>query len=262
MLRKLLVLALFSLPVTALSAQTVEEVISKYVQTRGGLEKIKSVKSERVTGTISFGAEAEGGFVVERERPLKMHMEITLNGQPFIRTYDGKSSGWIYNPFAPNPSVQAMTADDLRNIFDEADFDGPFVDYQAKGNKLEFVDKEEVLGKTAYKIKLTNKLGDVSYFSFDADGGLILKWEGDRMVAGKTVPWESFFHDYRDINGIKYPFLIESDAPGTNQVQKIMAQKIETNMPIDQARFGKPTPPPLPTDTVPDAPKSDAPKSE
>jgi hypothetical protein len=243
MIRKLFLVAAYSFFAASLSAQTVDQIISNYVAARGGIEKIKSVKSERVTGTISFGPGADGPFVVERMRPLKLHMEITLNGQTLIRTYDGKSSGWTYNPFTPSPSVQPMSEADLRNIFDEADFDGPFVEYKEKGNQIEFVDKEEVLGKPALKVKLTNKLGDVSFFYFDASTSLLLKWEGARKIAGKDVPWETFFHEFREINGLKYPFLIESDAPGTDQTQRIAAEKIEVNIPLDDSLFGKPNPP-------------------
>jgi len=242
MFRKLLLLAALLLSVSSLSAQTANDVVSSYVSARGGLDKIKSVKTERVTGTISGGG-TEGPFLVERKRPFKLHMEIQLAGQTLIRTYDGKSAGWVYNPFKPNPSVESMTEDDLKNILDEADFDGPFVDYQEKGNKIELIDKEEILNTPAYKLKLTNKNGDVSFFYFDASTALLLKWEGTRKIEGKDVPWESFFHDFRDVNGLKYPFLIESDAPGTDQSQKIMAEKIEVNIPIDESRFEKPNPP-------------------
>jgi hypothetical protein len=148
-----------------------------------------------------------------------------------------------------------MSDADLRNIFDEADFDGPFVDYKSKGNQIEFVDKEEVLGKTAYKLKLTNKHGDVSFFYFDASTNLLLKWEGDRKIEKQNVPWESFFHDFREVNGLKYPFLIESDAPGTEQGQRITAEKIEVNIPIDPSHFGKPNPP-APADASPPKPNN------
>jgi hypothetical protein len=257
-MRRLFSPVAFLLLAASLQAQTADEIVAKYLEARGGAEKIKAVQSERVSGTIAFGADIRGPFVVERKRPLKMHMEFIVNGQTLIRTYDGKSAGWTYNPFMPNPAVQAMGAEELRNIFDEADFDGPFVDYKAKGNKLEIVDKEEVTGKTAYKVKLTNKLGDVSSFYFDAATHLLLKWEGERKVGDKSVPWESFFRDYRDQGGLKYPFLVESDSPGTDQTQTISADKIEVNIPIDDARFGKPhpaTPPPAAADAPADAAK-------
>ena len=242
MLRTPLFLAALLLSVSSLSAQTADDVVSIYVAARGGLDKIKSVKTERVTGTISGGG-TEGPFLVERKRPFKLHMEIQLAGQTLIRTYDGKSAGWVYNPFKPNSSVESMTEDDLKNILDEADFDGPFVDYKEKGNKIELIGKEEILNTPTYKLKLTNKNGDVSFFYFDASTALLLKWEGTRKIEGKDVPWESFFHDFRDVNGLKYPFLIESDAPGTDQSQKITAEKIEVNIPIDESRFEKPNPP-------------------
>ena len=69
-----LLLAAFALIPATLSAQTAEDIVAKYISARGGTDKIKGVKTERITGTITFGADAEGPFVVERLRPLKMHM--------------------------------------------------------------------------------------------------------------------------------------------------------------------------------------------
>jgi outer membrane lipoprotein-sorting protein len=259
MYRRLVLIALFLVPTLSLSAQTVDDVVTNYINARGGLDKIKSVKTERVTGTITGGGTG-GPFLVERKRPLKLHMEIELAGQTLVRTYDGKSAGWVYNPFKPNPTVEAMTEDDLKNIVDEADFDGPFVDYKQKGNKIEVVDKEEILNTPAYKLKLTNKNGDASFFYFDSSTSLLLKWEGTRKIEGKDVPWESIFHDFREVNGLKYPFLIESDAPGTDQSQKITAEKIEVNVPIEDSRFEKPNPPAPPAAPSGSATPGESPK--
>jgi hypothetical protein len=236
------VTSLFALPL-ALSAQTADDVINTYLKARGGLAKVKAVQSERVTGVITFAPGVEGPFFVERKRPLKMHMEITINGQSLIRVYDGKSSGWIYNPFAPNAAVLPMTPEDISGIADEADFEGPFVDYKAKGNQIEFVDKEQIEGKIVQKLKLTGKQGDVSYFYFDASTGLIMKWQGTRKVGDKELPWETYFRDFREVDGLKYPFLVESAAVDSDQIQKITATKIETNIPLNESQFAKPKPP-------------------
>jgi outer membrane lipoprotein-sorting protein len=264
MSRILLLLTAILLFAGTVSAQTVDEVISRYLTARGGVDKIKAVKTERITGKISFGADAEGTFVLERKRPLKMHMEILLSGQSLIRVYDGKSSGWIYNPFAPNPSVQPLSQNDLNNIFDEADFDGPFVDYKEKGYKIEFAGKADVLGKPSYKLKLTNKRGDVSYFYFDATSGLLVKWEGSRKMNDKDVPWETFFHEFQEVNGLKYPFLIESDAPGTDQTQRITAEKINVNLDLADARFDQAPAVPAPPSAPPaaNAPATPAPATK
>jgi len=244
---------LFALPA---AAQSVDDILTKYFAARGGLDKIKAVQSERVTGTISFGPGAEGPFIVERARTLKMHMEFNLNGQDIIRTYDGKFAGWIYNPFSSNPSVQPMTEADVHNVFEEADFDGPFVDYKSKGNRLELAGKEDVEEKPAYKLKLTDRNGEVSYFFFDASSYLLLMCQGSHKQDDKDVPWVSFFRDFREINGLKYPFLIEYEEPGTEHTRRLIADKIELDVPIDEARFGKPSPP------APPAPPAEPPAAE
>jgi len=241
-----------------LSAQTADDVINAYLKARGGLTKLRAVQTERVTGTVTFTPGGEGPFFVERKRPLKMHMEITLNGQTLIRVYDGKSSGWMYNPFAPNASVEPMKPGDLQSIAEEADYEGPFVDYKAKGNQIDYVGKEDVEGKPAQKLKLTSKQGEVGYFFFDAAAGFIVKWQGTRKIGDKDIPWETYFRDVREVEGLKYPFLVESGAIGSDQVQKIATTKIEINIPINDSQFAEPKiPAQAPASAPADPPKPD-----
>ena len=133
-----------------------------------------------------------------------------------------------------------MEADDLRTIGDEADFDGPLLDYQSKGHHVELLGKVEVDGKQAYKLQLTNKNGDVRAYFFDASTFLLIKWEGKRIIENQEIPVETFFSDYRDVNGLKFAFEIDSDSPGSAQQQKITIDKIEIDPQIDEARFAKP----------------------
>jgi outer membrane lipoprotein-sorting protein len=251
------------------AAQTADEIVTKVLAARGGVPRIKAVHSQRISGTINFGSGADGPFLVELERPGKMHIEVSVQGQTLVRSYDGKSTGWILNPFAENKAVQPMSAEDISNISDESDFDGPLVDYKQKGNLIALVGKEEVDGKPAYRLKLTNKKGEMRNYLFDAESYRLIKWEGTRKVGDKEVPWESVFHDYREVDGLQFAFEIDSDAPGTGQAQKIIADKIEVNPQIDESHFGKPTPPPAPPADAPadspDAtppPSSDKPPSE
>lgn len=230
----------------ALLAQTADDVVSAYLKARGGLEKVKAVKSERVTASVTLQPGAEAVLVYERKRPLKMHMEITLNGESFVRVFDGKSAGWVYNPFTPNAAVIPMTAEEIRGAAEEGDLDGPFVDYKAKGNQIEYLGTEDVDGKAARKLKLTAKSGEVSYCFFDAASGLILRIQSTRKIKEENVPWQTDFRDFRELEGLKYPFVVESGAVGSEQIQKIAATKIEVNIPLDDSRFEKPAPPPPP----------------
>jgi hypothetical protein len=229
------------------SSLSADDLVKKVLDARGGTTRLRSIKSERVTGNISFGPGAEGPFFVELKRPGKMHMEVVVQDQTIMRIYDGNGSGWIVNPFTGNKGPQPMTGNDLKNIADESDFDGPLLDYQAKDNKIEALGKDEVEGKPAQKLKLTTKSGDSRTYFFDATTFLLLKWEGVRKNDDQEIPVESFFRDYRDVNGIKFAFEIDTDSPGSAQTQKLSIAKIELNIPLDDARFAKPAEPPAAT---------------
>jgi len=256
----LLLLCLVAASVLAprlLAAQTADEVINAYLKARGGMAKLRAIQSERITGTVTFAPRVEVPFFVERKRPLKMRMEMTLNGLTLIRVYDGKSGGWMYNPFAPNAAVEPMAPSDLEGIAEEADYEGPFVDYKAKGNQIEYAGKEDVDGKPAQKLKLTSKQGAVGYFFFDAATGFMVKWQGMRRIGDKDVPWETYFRDVHEVDGLKFPFLEESGAVGSNQSQKIITTQIELNIPINDSQFTEPKiSAPAPASAPADPPKS------
>ena len=240
----------------AAAAQTAEEIVKKALDARGGVDKLKAVQSERITGRISFSRDVNGSFVVELKRPLKMHVEITIDEQKVIRVYDGKSSGWMINPFAGTKDIQPLSSEDLKNISEESDFDGPLMDYKAKGNQIELAGKENLDDKPVYRLKLTNKNGDVRFYFFDATSFLLLKWEGIHKTGDQELPWESFFSDFHEVQGLKYPFRIEQGSPGTDIKQTLTTEKIEINPQIDDSHFAKPQsagPPanPPPTSSTP-----------
>ena len=230
------------LPVLA-AAQTADDIVNKVFAARGGLDKIRAVTSQRVSGTIAFGQQS-GPFVLELKRPLKMHMELTIQNMTLVRVYDGKSSGWANNPFAGKMIPDAMSEEELKNINEEADFDGALVDYKQKGSQIELVGKDKVKSDDAWRLKLTTKNSDVRYYLFDANSFLLLKWEGKRKVNGQDIPMETYFSDYRDVDGLKFPFELDSGSSDSEIVQKITIDKIDLNSEIKDAEFQKPPAPP------------------
>src|SRR6202163_3941795 len=162
-------------PVKA-EAQTSDEIVAKVLAARGGLEKAKSVQTERITGTIYFNAELYGPFLAEFKRPLKMHNEVTIQNKTVVRTFNGKDAGWVTNPFVGNDAPEPMSADEVKDVVNEADFDGPLVDAKAKGNTIELAGAEKVEGRDAYILKVTHKDGQVSSYSFDTKTFLLVKW--------------------------------------------------------------------------------------
>ena len=238
----LLLAAAFLLPVLS-AAQTADEIVAKALAARGGIPKIKAVQSQRISGSISFGPEVSGPFQVELSRPGKLHMEITLPQGKVVRVYDGKGNGWVILPFGENRGAQPMSDEDIKNINEESDFDGPFVDAKEKGNTVELTGKEDIDGKPAYRLKLTMKNGNVRDYWVDASSYLLLKWQGTRKQDDKDITVESTFKDYRDVNGLKFAFTIETGLPGGPAMQRIVLEKIEIDPKIAATRFAKPAEP-------------------
>jgi len=237
---KFVLAILFCVLPLPLTAQTVDEIVKKAIDARGGLDKIKAVQSERISGQVSLAQGFDGTVVLELQRPHKLHSEITVDGKKIVRVYDGKSAGWMINPFTGNSDAQPMSEEELKSMPDEADLDGPLVDYKAKGSEIELAGKEDLDGKPVYRLKLTSKNGEARTYFIDAATFLTIKWEGLRKIGDQQLPWESTLSDYRPIEGLKFPFKIDQGSPGTEFRQTLTIEKIELNPKIDDSHFAKP----------------------
>ncbi len=220
-------------------AQTVDEIIAKHIQARGGMDKLKAIQTLRVAGKMIQGPGMEAPFTLEQKRPSNLRMEFTFQGLTAIQGYDGKA-GWEIMPFGGRKDPQPMSPEDLKEAEEQADIDGPLVDSKAKGHQVELVGKEKVEGTDAYKLKVTLKNGEVRYYYLDAEYFLDLKVEGKRNVRGTEREFESSFGDYKEVGGVMFPHAIESGIKGSPEKQKIAADKIEVNVTVDEARFKMP----------------------
>lgn len=221
------------------AAQTVDEVIAKHLEARGGLDKIKAVQSMKMTGKMTVGPGIEAPLSLEMKRPASVRLDITFQGNIGTQAYDGKT-GWGISPMSAKKDPEPMSAEDIKDMEEQGDMDGPLVDTKAKGHTVALMGKEKVEGSDAYKLKVTLKTGDIRYVYIDADSYLELKTEARRTVRGSEVETESVSSDYKEVGGLILPYTIQQGAKGQPQKQTITVDKIELNLPIDDARFKMP----------------------
>jgi hypothetical protein len=229
------VLSVFSL---GASAQTVDEVIAKNIQAKGGLEKLKSVRSVRTTAKFSQGA-IRVEYRQENKRADKVREEYVIQGLAQVQAYDGKT-GWQISPFSGRKDPELLSRDDLKSLAVDADMDGPLVEYKKKGHKAELVGHDSVEGTDCFKIKLSMENGDVRYYYLDADSFLELKIEVQTTIRGTLQESELYFGDYEQVNGIYYPFAIEQAQKGSASRTQISVEKIEQNLLLEDTRFTMP----------------------
>jgi hypothetical protein len=222
-----------------LPAQTADDIVAKNIKARGGLEKLKAVKTMRLTGHMTVGPGTEAPMVIEMKRPDQVRLDITVQGMTITQAYDGKV-GWQLNPMGGSKNAEPMSAEELKEAAEQADMDGPLVDWKAKGHKVELVGKEKVEGTDVYKLKVTLKDGNVQYVFLDADSYLDIKGEAKRSVRGTEVETEQTIGDYKEVGGLLIPHSFEGGAKGKPEKQKITVEKIELDVPIEDARFAMP----------------------
>jgi outer membrane lipoprotein-sorting protein len=239
MRKRMIVLAMALGIVAPAAAQTADEIVAKHIEAMGGLEKLKSVKSVRMTGRMTVGPGIEAPVTMEVKRPNSMRMDFTVQGMVGSQAYDGKV-GWTLMPFGGSKVPQQMAGDELQMAAEQADIDGPLVDYKAKGNTVELLGKETVEGAEAYKLKVTLKSGVVRTMYIDAEHFLQVKEESKRTIRGTEIDGETIFGDYKEVGGLMLPHSIDSGQKGSPQRQKLVVEKIELNVPIDDARFKMP----------------------
>src|SRR5690349_924498 len=229
-------LALIAAP---LPAQSADDIIAKYIKTVGGMDKIQAVQTLRRAGTFNGGGGFEAAVLQENKRPNKVREEFSLQGMTGVNAYDGKA-GWKIEPWQGKKDPEALSEDEMKQIVEDADFDEPLVHYQQKGNKVEFVGREQIEGTDALKLKVTLASGDVRYYYMDSDYYVPIKIEMKRMIRGAEQEFETSLGDYKEVAGWYLPYAIETHRKGSDDVQKFTYDKIEANVPIDEGRFAKP----------------------
>lgn len=218
-------------------AQTADEVINNYVTAIGGMEKLNSIKTAKMSGKFSAGS-MDINFTRYYKRPSKMKMEMTIQGMTMIQAYDG-TNAWMLNPFQGSREAEKMSDVDAKEVKNNADFEGNIVNYQQKGSKVELIGKEDMEGTEVYKLKLTNKDGDVSYYYFDAQSYLILKESNKRKMGEKEISVDVIYGNYKATDGFLFPMSVEILAPESPMggSQKAVIEKIEYNVPTEDSDY-------------------------
>jgi hypothetical protein len=243
---------------------SVSQIVEKNVSARGGLERWHAVQALEMKGKMQAGGnrratipvpstkmspevkvnrpvdQAELPFVMELSRGRKQRLEIQFNGQTAIQVYDG-TQGWKVRPFLNRHEVEKFTPDELKAAAQQSDLDGFLIDYAAKGSTVELAGVEQVEGRGAYKLKVTDKNGYARHVWVDAEKFLEVKVEGTpRRLDGKYHPVAIFLRDYRAVNGLMMPYLLETTVEGVRGTEKIEIDEIVSNPKLEASKFAMP----------------------
>ena len=221
-------------------SQTADELVAKNIEAKGGAEKIHALNTIRMTGRIELPGGFNGLVSQENKRPNLVRETFTLQGMTAVQAYDG-TAGWQIQPFGGKKDPELMGEDDVRDLLIDADFDGPLVNYKAKGNTVEFLGHDIVDGDDALRLKVTLKNGDIVYYYLDPDTFLEIRTERQEFVRGSVRESVADLGSYKAVGGVMFPFSV-SGGPKNDptQVQSVTYDKIEVNVPLPESEFAVP----------------------
>jgi len=242
LLRFAIVLVAVSLIAPVLNAQelkqlTVDALVARNIEAKGGIDALRAVQSLRLKGKMLVNqGQIEFAYTQTKQQPGQVRTEASLQGMTMVQAYDGKE-GWKISPFGGRKDPEKMSVDDAKSLVEDAEIDGPLVNWEAKGSTVEYLGPEDVDGTLAHKLKVVRKNGDVSYVYLDPDAFLEIRILTQRIEQGAQVEVETDLGDYEKVAGVFFPFSIEAGPKGSTDKQKIILEKAEANVPADAAEF-------------------------
>ncbi len=236
--RRSITALLLSLTVVApLGAATLEEVIEKHIEARGGRENWDKISTLRITGDYTAFSKVEP-FTLTRARDSNYLLDTKMNGRVVTIGYDGAVTWWDNHWF--KEGAQRMTGIDSEVAKGDAHFINPLWNYEELGMKAEYLGETEYEGVPALGIKLTRPDGAEETWYLDPETYLEYARTAPGSDFGRPLPQRTFFDDFRELQGVKIPYLVETQWYTRDRVMNVA--KVEVNADIDPGIFSMPAP--------------------
>jgi photosystem II stability/assembly factor-like uncharacterized protein len=229
----------------AATPMTVDEIVARHLEARGGAQRLAAVQNLKVSGKAFFGGDdftITAQFAQVRKRANQIRTEVTLQGLTGIDAYDGQQS-WSVDPFQGRKDPFRTTADEARGLAQDADLEGALVGWREKGNQVTYLGTEDVDGTPAHKLRIALKDGDVQYVYLDPDYFLEIRRVSERLVRGSERVTETDYGAYAQVNGVWFPTSVESGRKGAPKTQRFTLDSVEVNVPVEDGIFRFPAGP-------------------
>jgi hypothetical protein len=224
------------------AAQTVDELVSRHIEARGGYDKIKAIQTIKITRTVATPFN-DVRVIIYKKRPQLFRAEqgpatpgapLTPRGVNADAAWDTVQGGKI----ATRPEAAAAEARDL-----DGDFDGLLVDWKQKGHTVSYEGRESLPAGETYKLKVKTRSGAERVIYLDANTYLERRQTGIlNLPPNRQFNIVLDFGNYRDVNGVKFAYDINEDRTGKEPSLSFVTytEAIEVNVPLEDSLFATP----------------------
>ncbi len=221
--------------VYAPSVQTQEKLLDTILKKHA--KAIGKEKRDKVKSLISFGFIDQLGTRMEvsiiQKRPNKYRMDVHLPDGRITQAFDGKT-GWMLNPYVFEDTVE-ISGMELNQLVESAFFDGILFEAAKLNYTLSYGGEDAILHGPCHIILLKKPHGDRMKFFIDKKNFLIKRTEIRYLIDGFPIEAHSIFSDYRNIQGLTLPFLVENY--NGQMATKIIIDRIRLDESVEDGLF-------------------------
>jgi hypothetical protein len=223
------------------SAQTVDELVARHVEARGGYQKLKAIQTLKITRTVATTF-SDVRVIIYRKRPdlYRGEQGPTTPGAPLTPRVVNREGAWDVTQGKVVARSEAA-ATESREL--DGDFDGLLVDWKDKGHAVTFDGREKLPSGDTYKLKVRTKGGAERTIYLDASTYLERRQTGVlNLPGGRQFNVVIDFDNYKDVNGVKFAYDISEERTGTEPVMSLVTytETIEANLAMDDSLFAPP----------------------
>jgi hypothetical protein len=223
----------------ARTGPTADQILDKYIQALGGAQRLAGVTSVVAKGTSA-------GYGPEGTRPIDIIAKAPGQRVTIIHTLDGDNTtaydgrvGWIAAPHKP-VAVLGLTGSELDGVKLDAELSFPARIKETLPQWRAGL-PTDIDDKPVQVVQGSRPNGTLATFYFDSETGLLTRLVRYANSKVGRLPTQIDYADYRDVAGVKMPF--KMTVTWLDGLENIQLTDVQVNVPVDDARFGKPAPP-------------------
>jgi hypothetical protein len=218
---------------TSVSAQDVDKIIEKHIKAHGSIEKWESIENMEIKGRFTAFSVEEDYYGLKTNAG-EYYSKLSLGQHKVIEDFDGEK-GWTIDPWQDFVFPRELNKNEVNVFHQKAEFFTPFYKYKEKGIKVELLENQDVDGMEMIVIKLTRPDENVETWYLDASTYLEYKCESGWVDFAYPSVAESYFDDFRDIEGLLIPFFVERTFWQRDRILQI--EEVDFNVDIEAELF-------------------------
>jgi len=223
-------------------ARRARELLDRMIAAKGGLERLRAVKSLVVTTRArALGPNApreDANTVTTIEYPNHVRVESRIRGTEVVQVYDG-TRAWVRDPNGTHDVPERM----LRDFADGLRRDTLAVLLAAADGKVRIrrlSDAKDESGATRQALEFSGPDLEPMVMYVDSETGLVTKQT--YVAGGMGQPLvEEVFSDYRVVDGVQFTFAASVRVGGQPALERTVTD-LKVGGPLNPSLFTRPAP--------------------